>query len=378
MNRNHCNKLWIVIKLYIGNGGRQFSMCSIRRISCESPDKYIWDEFLYLENELVAKDFLTQKYKAQGTPQAEHISFRNVYDFISYLKQARNSFLSIKNNSLWIQPLLLYYGMMGLLKAFTLTIDTNYPQNSTVLRHGLSTRKRKRSPFRFSQDEIRIQKEGLFPHVANLLGVSIATGEIYTVRDLLGMLPDLQTMYQRIFRQRSLVPIYLSDEKHSFNDVGMKWEIEETVFDDLHLTPQSFIAKLNTQSTSSRFCLASVQNQHNRVQMMWIDSKVPHVNHWNKGFNHPWFMHDKKGNYYLWLSNNCPIRPLPEHFIFYLLLFSLSMLCRYDPPLWGELMDHHGSEESILIAQLLSTATRKFPQLILELLYEEKWILFVQ
>ncbi|TCS95473.1 YaaC-like protein [Hazenella coriacea] len=353
-------------------------MCSIRKISCESPEKYIWDEFLYLENESVAKRFLTQKYSALGASHAERVSFRNVYDFISYIKQARNSFLSIKKNSLWIQPLLLYYGMMGLLKALLLTIDTDYPQNTTVLRHGLSTRKRKKVPFRFSQDEIRVQKEGLFPHLAKLLGVSIATGETFITRNLLGMIPDLQSTYQRVFNHPSLIPIELSHDHPIPEATHMEWEIEDSVLDQLHLTPQSLVEKLNSHSISSQFRLSLSQDQKNRVQMIWLNSEVPHVNSWSKGFNHPWFMSDKKGNYYLWLSNNCPIHPIPEYLTLYMLLFSLSMLCRYDPPLWGEIIDSDMSEERILIEQLLSTVTRKFPQMILELFYEEKWILRIQ
>ncbi len=48
-----------------------------------------------------------------------------------------------------LKPLLLYYGYVQLLKAILLTVDPIYPQSSSVLAHGVSTRKRKKQHYSF-------------------------------------------------------------------------------------------------------------------------------------------------------------------------------------------------------------------------------------
>ncbi|MEH7537842.1 YaaC family protein, partial [Bacillus toyonensis] len=53
-----------------------------------------------------------------------------------------------------------------LFKACLLTIDPNYPESTTVLAHGVTTRKRKKQGYQFLEDEVKIQKNGLFTHVA--------------------------------------------------------------------------------------------------------------------------------------------------------------------------------------------------------------------
>ena len=73
-----------------------------------------------------------------------------------YYKQAADS-------PLLIQPILLFYGFVHLIKACLLTIDPNYPENTSVLAHGVSTRKRKKQQYEFLKDEVKFQKNGLFP-----------------------------------------------------------------------------------------------------------------------------------------------------------------------------------------------------------------------
>lgn len=68
-----------------------------------------------------------------------------------YYHQAINAPMSI-------QPILLFYGLVHLIKACLLTIDPNYPNSTSVLAHGVSTRKLKKQQYLFFQDEVKIQK----------------------------------------------------------------------------------------------------------------------------------------------------------------------------------------------------------------------------
>ncbi|MBA4494123.1 YaaC family protein [Paenactinomyces guangxiensis] len=351
---------------------------SVRFVQCESPEQYIWEEYLFYENERWARKFLKQKYDRLGVEHPDRAAFKNVQAFITYLKQAKAIFLSLRQNSLWVQPLLLYYGMMSLLKALVLTLDTNYPHSSSVLRHGLSTRKRKKEQFCFLKDEIRVQKEGLFPLAAKLLQNPVPAGESYTAQDLLGCIPELQSSCRRIFHAPTLIPVeFPTGEEEREKPGGMPFSLDESILDLLHLTPASFLERLNRPLPHPLFMLDMPEMWQGRLRLIWKHPRVPHVWKWEKGFDHPWFYDNNKGGYYLWIDNNRPAEPLSEILLHYMLLFSLSMLCRYEPPLWGELIHSPVSEDAVLVQQLLKLVPRKFPHLVLNQLREEKLIIHV-
>src|SRR5699024_3844942 len=61
------------------------------------------------------------------------------------------------------------YGMIHLLKAALLTTRPNYPESTSMLAHGVSTRKRKRRNYTFMDDEVKTQYKGLFPYFSEHL-----------------------------------------------------------------------------------------------------------------------------------------------------------------------------------------------------------------
>ena len=63
---------------------------------------------------------------------------------------------------LLIQPILLFYGFVHLIKACLLQQDPCYPENTSVFAHGVTTRKRKKQQYEFLKDEVKFQKNGLF------------------------------------------------------------------------------------------------------------------------------------------------------------------------------------------------------------------------
>lgn len=349
----------------------------VRTVYCESAESWICEEFLFYENEMFARSFLKQRYTSLGIDKPDSAAFKNVQSFNAYIRQARAIFQSLNQRDLWVQPLLLYYGMMSFMKAWILTLDIHYPQNTSVLRHGLSTRKRKKEAHPFFQDEIRVQKEGLFPLAASLLGSPLLTGDSYTPPELIGMISDLQMSYQRIFHQDSLFPVIIQTAR-TIHSQGMTFRIPETILDRLHLTSTSFVQKLNQVIGFPLFNLMEQEQRDSFLTLIWHHPDVQHVDQWQHGFRHPWFYEDKKGDYYLWCGNNRPIQPISELLAQFMLLFSLSMICRYETPLWGEIIYTSTTEDAILIQQLLTLVQRKFPQLILQKLADEKQILVVR
>jgi hypothetical protein len=350
-------------------------MSSIRIITCESPEQYIWEEYLVLENEVATRVLLKEKYQNMEIPNPERVAFKNAHPFICYIKQARSIFQTFHRNSLWVQPLLLYYGTMALFKAFVLTKEIDYPQNTFVLRHGLSTRKRKKQSYQFFKDQIRVQRDGLFPLVAKILQCPVLSGESFTAEELFSVIPELQVRYQQFFSTPSLTPVNIDKE---YTDQGMRFFIQERVLNQLHLSPNSLVEKLNAQVGYPLFSLDVSVSMDKNIYLLWKHPEISHVQKWHQGFGHPWFFENIKGDFYLWINHAHHSTPPCEILAQYMLLFALGMLCRYEATLWGEMICSYIPEEMVLIQQFLSITKRKLPHLVLNQLREEKTILLVR
>lgn len=364
---------------------------AIKCIYTEHPEQWIWTEFNFLQNEETARRYLLDIYSERQFHHPDHLAYRNVPAFTAYINQASTLIRDSEAHRPYIRPLLLYYGMMSLLKAWLLTRIPDYPQNTAVLQHGLSTRKRKREPFRFCEDDIRIQREGLFPLIAEEWKLPLMAGERYTAKELFSFIPELQSTYHRLFQQKSLAHVFFTR-----SDSGLQLHIPRQALHPIHLSDTRLVAKLNqaeegffslstTETNSQAYLSLTYENDAQEIAVMGsgtplVFAKAPTlftVEPLWVNLDHPWFYEDKKGDHYLWLGHD-RLTPLPEILVHFMLLFSLSMLCRYDPPLWGEIMLENQHAEQILIQQLLELVPRKFPQLMLSAFTGEKLILQVQ
>jgi hypothetical protein len=333
-----------------------------RRIPCESPETKIWNLYLLLENETTTRRFLEEKYRGLNRETLPREAFRAAHDLIHHVKQARALYHSARVSDIAIRPLLAYYGLMNLVKAWMLSVDPEYPGTTSVLKHGLSTRKRKPACFALLQEEIRVQREGLFPMLASVIGEGDRTGERLSVRTLFSLLPDLQDSYRQLFREATLFPIAWLERETSWMIV------EEIVLDRFHLTPRGLAEALNRHRhlTGASFLTEAtiVRDKKVYLRLSKTGSILPH----------PFIREDTAGNHYLLVYPHRPSWLPAEILVHYMLLFSLSMLCRYDPAIWGEIMHGLGSEEMVLIQEFLQLTQRKSPQLILEALFEERFL----
>lgn len=361
-------------RYYFLQGARLIHTLS-KIIYTESPEKAIWRELSYFENEFFSRQYLKECYQRLSIPYPERAAFRNVTPFMIYIRQARNIFLSLDNSSLWMEPVQLYYGMMSLLKACILTMDPDYPRSTSVLRHGISTKKRKKEVFRFLLDEIRIQKDGLFPFYQRLF--SIPCRKDYTPFQLLHFLPDIKETIQTFTGKSYFIPVDLTSSPSK--DV-MVFSLSVEVLDRLHISLEAFVDFLNRTGKEVAFGLTTQPKKGSKIELSWKPDhpSIQHVDNWKYGFNHPYFYENKKGDHFFWIRNDHQDSPLPEMEAQYLLLFALSMLCRYEPPLWAEVMDINASTEGIMIQELLQLVRRKFPNFILNQLRNEKLIFLIR
>lgn len=149
--------------------------------------------------------YLQNSYERSGVKKSKEMAYENSYSVIYFTKMGNQFFEEGSRASIAIQPMLLFYGLCHWLKAAVLTVDPTYPANAQVLAHGLSTRKRKKKGYHFLQDEVRIQKEGLFPYLSKtLFHVKQLSGEKLTMRHLIYSIPELNNLLVQLFPTKNI------------------------------------------------------------------------------------------------------------------------------------------------------------------------------
>ncbi|MCF6139647.1 YaaC family protein [Pseudalkalibacillus berkeleyi] len=296
----------------------------------------------------------TQRYlkrcydRLELSSSSDELSFNNSYSFIYYATHGKRHFDLCTHAPLELQPVLQYYGMVQLLKCCLLTVDPYYPSSTSLLAHGVTTRKRKKQNYLFLHDEIKVQRNGLFPYFSEqLFGIKQLEGDKFKMKDLLVRVPELNNLFNQMTGQSPLAKIYKD---------GTHFKVNVSILDALHMTEARFV-----QFLKQRFC----------------DEEVA------ISFNDPFIMIDCKNQpdqlFYQTLDENwyCPLsregfEPFHEVMVHYLLLYNLSMICRYETEWWGELFHTFSSNDFPFISRYLTISRKKVPYMLMQHLENQK------
>jgi hypothetical protein len=342
----------------------------VHRIICENAYEKMWDTYVYFESEPTTKAYLEDLYHRQGLVESNRLAFQNTPKFIYFIKQSREYFNAAKQSHILVKPLLVYYGMMSLIKSVVLTMDPHYPNNTSVLRHGITTRKIKKLDYIFHEDEIKIQKEGLMPHFYQLLtGKEHWPNNKYKVKDLLSLIPDLHESFYRSFGSASIVPLFIAGQRDLTTGNTVCY-IPINVLQSQQKTKEELLSWINgSNEGDAYFLLGGKESPHGLMEIQWNHPDYLHVFDCPNGFSNPLFPQDYKGSHYLYMEENKSL--LPEVIVHYLLMYNLGMLCRYETELWGEIIFSFSSSDMFMVNEFINVAMRKFPNLILNMLFDE-------
>jgi hypothetical protein len=342
----------------------------IHRLISENPYEKMWDTYVYFESEPTTKSYLEKLYNKRNVAESQRLAFQNTPKFIYFIKQAREYFHAAKQSHILVKPLLVYYGMMSLIKSVVLTMDPTYPSNTSVLRHGITTRKIKKLDYVFHEDEIKIQKEGLVPLVYQLMTKKDSWSQSkYRVKDLLSLIPELHESFYRLYEQTPIEPLFIAGQRDMSTGNTIIY-VSEKVLEIKNGDIEEFILWLNKYNQGDGFFEWGTNRTSGLVQFQWKHPEKVHVFDFPDGFANPLFRQDYKGSYYLYKSQDQNVL-LPEVLVQYLLMYNLGMLCRYETELWGEIIFSFSSGDMFMINELLNVTMRKFPNLILNILLDE-------
>ncbi|MDQ1143380.1 hypothetical protein QE429_000207 [Bacillus sp. SORGH_AS 510] len=287
--------------------------------------------------------YLKSSYQRHRIDLPEQKSYENGYAFLYYLEHGKIYYEQAEKSPLILKPILLFYGLVHLIKACILTTDPSYPETTAVLAHGVSTRKRKKQNYLFFQDEVKLQKNGLFPFMSEkLFHMKQLEGEKVVMEELLQLIPELDELFYLLLGKRTFVQLAEDDGRLI---------IPEGILDSYHMT----------EGRLKEFLLSKFEHP-----IEFASEGLSFSMSSTKGYS------PLKVN----LENQCYVLPLnksglyhfPELLVHYLLLYNLSMIARYETEWWSELTKMMPNQDYPFIQSFLEVTLQKGPFLIYQYL----------
>lgn len=307
-----------------------------------------WKRIHFFHSADTTQKFLSKCYTKLKINDAETKSYDNCYPFIYYLEQGEAFYKEASKAPLSIKPIMLYYGLIHLIKACLLTVDPFYPSSTSVLAHGVSTRKRKKRNYKFLDDEIKVQKNGLCSYFSEqLFHVKQLEGEKFKMADLLFLVVELDDIYYFLTNKKNMISLEQTDEKTCI----IPKKIEELYFMDSRRLKEYLDHK----------CEGNILWENNKSSLLSLEKSIT--------VPAPFRWHLKKQNLYL-PSRIQPFSNLPDLIIHYLLLYNLSMISRYETEWWMELIKTTPNSDFPFITEFLDITEEKSPFLIERFLNE--------
>lgn len=306
-----------------------------------------WDSFSLFFSAEYTQSYLKRCYEKLHIENAEKKSYENCYPFIYYLEHGQVYYNQAIISPMIIQPILIFYGLVHLIKASILTTDPNYPETTSVLAHGVSTRKRKKQDYDFFEDEVKFQKNGLFPLLAEkMFHMKHLEGEKVIMGDLLKNIPELNDLFQQLTGEKTFMEL-----KEEYGILSLPIEI----LDHYHMTENRFIEYYQSRSKADVSINKKGRSLNIEFTNLPISDPTPlKYNTLRSSFSLPLI----KGAFVSYSE-------LLHHF---LLLYNLSMIARYETEWWSELIKTMPNKDFPFIKTFLNITLTKSPYLVYQYL----------
>nr|WP_245805932.1 YaaC family protein [Bacillus alkalicellulosilyticus] len=302
----------------------------------------------------MSQSFLQKCYSSLSVKETEKLAYQNCYSFIYHIEHGLTYFKQVELAPKQLHPILIFYGMTQLMKACILTHDPLYPENSQVLAHGVTTRKRKKTQYVFLQDEVKLQKNGLLTHFSSLLfQFKHITGDKYKMKNLLLQIPELHPLFS--FNEKKSISYELN-----YNQPGTL-QIPKKILDSYNLSESSFFHFISSRSSIVKEVIPTEDDQSIHIRL---------TEPLNNLHASPFLFHSD-GSFYLFINKENHL-PLPELTAHYLILYNLSMICRYETEWWAELFRYYPETDYPYINEFLQIAKLKVPLLVSQYL-DQQW-----
>lgn len=300
--------------------------------------------YTYLQSQQTAQQFLLYNYKQLNDEHAEIKSYENANTFMYYLQHGRTFFLQGGKIDISVQPILYFYGISHLIKALLLTRRPNYPESSSILAHGVSTRKRKKKQYSFLRDEVKPQLKGLFPYFAeHLYKFKNAPNSKINMETLFSTIPEMNSMFVYKQTKNKMVPV------GRIEDQCLQFPMH--IFDHFHVTEETLLRRIKPY-------LPNIEYTFTQQDKWIVQLSSPFLS-----VDGPFKIYLEKN--YIYFPNSRDVYTVfSEIMVHYLILYNLSMISRYETEWWGDLFATKSDVDYPFIVHYLKIAKNKIPRLI--------------
>lgn len=240
-----------------------------------------------------------------------------------------------------VLPLLLYYAQLQRLKTDLYLADPLYPPSSSVLQHGVSCRRNKRDTYHWPMDFLHVFREGVLQSWLACFHPQVSLPNRLILGDVLGELPDMVTFLGLLYPQF----IHAHPVQKIETDC-IRFAASRSVASHRNLTVEAWKQAFAQAAASNRDgTRPSLDTAHLEPPgMLWLPADPT---------GHPWIRIDQSGQYFV-----LDTYTLPEQAIHFVLLFSLSSLCRYSPVEWSDIVHWHNEADAGVVREYLSCAKK--------------------
>jgi hypothetical protein len=302
---------------------------------------------------------LTYISKTTRAHQRKRFVDNETVTFISQsLRQGKQFFFHAENAEWSVKPLLLYYGMLSVLKGILAFEYPDYFQHADHLNHGLTIGSSVRKTVDMHRDSVALKRSGVFQLARKALKLSkLPDGFTVSLHDLVTRLPEVDPTYRTLFRlpegQSNCLSV-VAPNGHCFIAQNGQWHIEVVV--DIERF-DSFVQRLGKEFRKEfKFRpngrLVTIVGSSSSTDMRSVESML---------FKH--FCADASQQN-LWLTaaveHDNTRHALTEPEIHYLFCFYLSNLARYQPHIWSEVLSGKNNQAVTVVKEAINNAEHKF------------------
>lgn len=230
-----------------------------------------------------------------------------------------------------VQPLLTYYAILHWMKTVLYLTDLHYPPSSSVLQHGLSLRRSKKTAYRWPLESVHVYREGVLQSFWAQMKPSLSMPGRFVIGDVLGSLPGLCETTGHL--HSSFQHTYPVQANGSIGAVARR------IASNLDLTVEEWTERYLAADPGLR---KTFHPDRDPDGLLIIPFHPDHP--WLSKRGTEWYLHDGGAEMPEWVC----------HFVLY---YALSTLCRYNPVEWSDILTWNDEGDALLVREYL----QKYP-----------------
>lgn len=310
-------------------------------VSAES----LWKSTDYWESEEFLSEVVQELY-----PEAKPKDiYRTAAQAAACVRQARTFLSNALHLEATVQPLLLYYGLLNWFKALVHLFDPDFPSKSSVLQHGISVRRGKRTSYHLMSESVYVYKEGIIQATTGLTSSSLP--QRVTLGAVVGSMVGLRDIVQYVYPNLQHV--------YAVRRVGEHWIVPRQVASGQSKTVREWLEEFSTATVTAptRGLCGVSKNAGVDIPNGWLP--LPDF-----PTDHPWLRYN--GDQLLLVDHDAP----PDWALHFILLYCLSSVVRYNPLEWSDIQRWHNETDALFVHRYLERAAPSISDSVRQLLTE--------